>query len=200
MTGLVFTACADVEDEAAMPTGSRSVSPPAATTAESSPPSVEPRCSAATSPVRLAQQEALPERAAEMREAVHEAAVACDYGHLEVLARANGDRFTFTFGDADGPTAYWREQEASGDEPLRFLAEMLQRPFGEVTLGEGVVYVWPSAATYESWADIPPEAQDALRPLYGDEDFALFEEFGAYSGYRVGITDAGDWLYFVAGD
>jgi hypothetical protein len=200
MTGLVLVACAGVEDDAAAPTSPGSVSPPPTTTTGSSPPPAEPECSAATSSERLVQQEALPERVAEVRVAVAEAAVACDYERLEALARANGDRFTFTFGDADEPAAYWREKEASGGKPMLFLAEMLQRPFGEVTLGQGVVYVWPSPATYESWADVPPGARDALRPLYGDEDFALFEEFGAYTGFRVGITDAGDWIYFVAGD
>jgi hypothetical protein len=200
ITGLVLTACAGVEDEAAIPSNSRSGNAPTATTTESSRPPVEPECSAATPPVRLVQQEALPKRVAEMREAVLEAAVVCDFEHLEGLARANGGRFTFTFGDARSAGAYWREQEAAGGEPLRFLAEMLQRPFGEVTLGEGVVYVWPSAATYEGWAQVPPEARHALRPLYGDEDFALFEEFGAYIGYRAGITDSGEWIYFVAGD
>ncbi len=57
-----------------------------------------------------------------------------------------------------------------------------------------------AAATYPSWAEVPPEDRNVLRPLYGDEEFEQFAGFGSYIGYRVGITDTGDWLYFVAGD
>lgn len=58
----------------------------------------------------------------------------------------------------------------------------------------------PSTATYDSWREVPREARQALGPLYGDEDFQQFAEFGCYIGYRVGISESGDWLYFVAGD
>jgi hypothetical protein len=47
---------------------------------------------------------------------------------------------------------------------------------------------------------VPKADREALRPLYGDEDFAAFQEFGAYLGYRVGITEEGEWIFFVAGD
>lgn len=50
------------------------------------------------------------------------------------------------------------------------------------------------------WAEVPSEAGEALRPLYGDEDLQQFAWSGSYIGYRVGIADAGDWLYVVAGD
>ena len=40
---------------------------------------------------------------------------------------------------------------------------------------------------------------EALRLLYGDDDFHRFEEFGSSAGYRVGIT-SGARIFFVAGD
>jgi hypothetical protein len=81
---------------------------------------------------------------------------------------------------------------------MRYLVGMLDRPYGKVSKGELVTYVWPSAYAYQSWVEVPREARQAFRPLYGDEDFEQFAEFGSYIGNRVGITDAGDWLYFVA--
>lgn len=47
---------------------------------------------------------------------------------------------------------------------------------------------------------MPDEARDALKPLYTDEDFENFSLFGSYTGYRVGLTPEGEWLFFVAGD
>ena len=49
------------------------------------------------------------------------------------------------------------------------------------------------------WSQVSEKEIDELRPLYDDEDFAGFAEFGAYIGYRVGIID-GSWVFFVAGD
>jgi hypothetical protein len=173
---------------------------PTPTVTESPPPSGESGCSAATSFATLEPQPGLPDRVAEVRLAIAEAAIGCQYRRLEALARANGESFTFTFGGADDPARYWRGQEKSGEEPMRYLVGMLDRPYGKVSAGDLVTYVWPSAYAYQSWAEVPREAREALRPLYGDEDFEQFAEFGSYIGYRVGITDAGDWLYFVAGD
>jgi hypothetical protein len=142
----------------------------------------------------------LPNRVAELRLAIAEAAVGCQYRRMEALARANGESFTFTFGGAEDPARYWRRQEKSDEEPMRYLVGMLDRPYGKVSAGDLLTYVWPSAYAYQTWAEVPREDRRALRPLYGDEDFEQFAEFGSYIGYRVGITDAGDWLYFVAGD
>jgi hypothetical protein len=47
---------------------------------------------------------------------------------------------------------------------------MLDRPYGQVSAGDLILYVWPSAATHPVW------------------------EFGSYIGYRVGVTETGDWL------
>ena len=200
LAGLVLTACADRESDSAPPTGSQPVDRSTATVTPSPSPSGESDCSAAASPAGLEPQPGLPDRVEEVRHAIAEAAVGCQYRRLEALARADGEQFTFTFGAADDPAQYWRSEEEAGGEPMRFLVGMLDRPYGRIAAGDLMLYVWPSAATYDTWADVPREARQALRPLYGDEDFEQFAAFGSYIGYRVGITDTGDWLYFVAGD
>ena len=46
-----------------------------------------------------------------------------------------------------------------------------------------------------------PEAdKEVLRALYDEDDFATFSDFGGYIGYRLGITENGEWSFFVAGD
>ena len=60
--------------------------------------------------------------------------------------------------------------------------------------------MWPRAYAYDRWSEVPPEARAELSPLYGPSDFENFERFGTYSGYRVGITAAGDWQFFIGGD
>ena len=47
---------------------------------------------------------------------------------------------------------------------------------------------------------MPEEYIDDLRAIYTDADFDDFAQFGGYIGYRVGITESGDWSFFVVGD
>ena len=59
-----------------------------------------------------------------------------------------------------------------------------------------VYYAWPSAYLIEStevdWA--------ALGELYSAEELETMRDYGSFIGWRVGITETGDWRFFVAGD
>lgn len=173
---------------------------------------VEPSCSAYPGPGAdpvLVEQPELPDDVAVVRESIWSAAIRCDWETLSVLA---GDEVLASFGQVNADVvAHWREEEDRGGEPLRFLAEILQRPFGILPAdGDAVYYVWPSVFAAEDWGQVSQAERDTLRPLYGDEDFASFDEFGGYIGYRAGIYDepgiaeaAEDypvWSFFVAGD
>lgn len=156
-------------------------------------------CSAAGEPLEV-RPEALPDAVSKTRLAIAQAARDCDYERLNELA---GPDFSFSFGAVEGgPGAYWQEQESEprGPEPMRFLLGMLQRPRGTVEVGGETTYVWPSAFAYESWDAVPEADRRALKPLYDEEDFERFAEFGGYAGYRVGIAADGSWQYFIAGD
>lgn len=158
----------------------------------------EPSCSAAGLSLEMEEQPDLPSPVSELRREIVRQAVTCDYEDLEWLAiRDGGDDFTFSFGGGQSPAAFWHRQEEERGQPMRFLVELLDRPYGELDDG---TYVWPSAFAYDSWADVPTDHRWPLRPLYDSEDFEGFAEFGAYIGYRVGIAPDGDWLYFVRGD
>lgn len=153
-------------------------------------------CSASELDPDRGDQESLPDEVAAARRAIVAAAVACDY---DALAGLTGPGFTYSFGDDGDPAGHWRtlETEGRGPKPLRFLVELFDRPYGTTDDGS---YVWPSAFTYDDWSSVPDADREALRPLYGDEDFAAWEDFGSYIGYRISITADGEWTFFVAGD
>lgn len=156
------------------------------------------RCSASNSP-ELRPQQGLPDAVAATRRAIAGAARACDYERLADLADAGNRQFSFTFGAADDPAEHWRQGEEENQQPLRFLVELLATPY-RAALDEPAAYLWPSAYGYPSWADVPEADRQALKPLYGEEEFSAFESVGSYIGYRIGISPDGEWLFFVAGD
>lgn len=162
---------------------------------------VEPAitCSALGLNPALEDQPDLPDPVANLRRALFEAALTCNW---DALAALLPDAFTSSFGGATDPIAQWQQEELLHYEPMRYLAEILQRPFA-VLEGDGLpTYAWPSAFAGE-WDTMADADIEALRPLYGDADFASFAAFGGYFGYRTGITVDGNWVqwsFFVAGD
>jgi hypothetical protein len=125
------------------------------------------------------------------------AAVTFDWSRMADLVE---DGLSFSFGADDDPIAFWQAIEAAGEDPMRILAELLTRPYGTIDGPDGLYYVWPAAFAYDDWASVPQSDRDALRPMYDEADFADFEAFGSYIGYRVGIAADGTWRFFIAGD
>lgn len=154
-------------------------------------------CSAADLPAEPATDRDLPEPVAEMRDAIVAAATDCDFDRLAGLPQPGA--FTYSFGDSGDPAAFWRRAEADS-EPLAALVHFLNRPFATRATDGVTQYVWPRAYVYDSWEAVPAEDRDGLRPVYDAEDFERFDQFGSYTGYRIGITADGDWVFFVAGD
>lgn len=156
-------------------------------------------CSAHTGFSKPSPQPGLPPAVAATRASIVEAAAQCNYQELARLARAGEMPFTYSFGGGDDPAAYWQRLESNGEPVLSILVELLDRPFASRAAGEATQYVWPSAYSYERWGDVPEREREALRPIYGDDDFRTFEQFGSYAGFRVGITSS-EWIFFVGGD
>ncbi|MDQ4098319.1 MAG: hypothetical protein M3144_10690, partial [Actinomycetota bacterium] len=157
-------------------------------------------CSAARLPATVSPAPELPGPVAATRNAILHAAAACDYKALAELALAGEGPFTYSFGDRGAPAEFWQHAEARGEDALATLVELLSLPFATRATDGTMQYLWPSAYAYERWADVPAAHREALRRLYDEDDLRRFQEFGTYSGHRVGITEAGDWLFFVGGD
>lgn len=142
----------------------------------------------------------LPADVAQTRQRIVAAATACNFDRLGEIASADGSGFTFSFGNGGEPAQHWRRLELTGDEPLRYLVELLSRPYRRVPGAAPAIFAWPSAHGFDDWNAVPKADREALRPLYGDSDLASFDAAGTYLGYRIGIRQDGAWLYFVAGD
>ena len=177
-------------------TGTTATSLPGTTGTATTSTTAPPYCSAAAMGVGLLTQFGLPEAVETMRESIHFEAMDCDYGDLEDLALAGEETFTFTFGSGEGgAAAYWRAAEAEGRPVLGTLVTILNMPYGR----NGDIYVWPFAATLDFQA-LTSDQEDLLGQYFSSDDIREWRSFGGYLGYRVGITEAGDWLFFVAGD
>jgi len=142
----------------------------------------------------------LPEAVSATRTAIIEASRACDYDKLAELGLPGDGPFTYSFGGGGRPAAFWKEAEAAGQAPLRMLLELLDGPAATREAGGTTQYLWPVAYAFERWEEVPASARDDLRRIYGEEDLRRFEQFGSYVGHRVGITESGDWIFFVGGD
>jgi hypothetical protein len=152
------------------------------------------RCSA-SGLERPAPQQGLPVPVADRRDDILDAALACDYDRLGELAAAGDGQLSYSFGGPHpgGFAGHLREREAAGEDLLALLVRTLGLPSASA---EGFV-VWPSAhqqaPSHADW--------EAVRPLYGDEAIdEMIASGSGFLGYRVGITPAGDWQYFVGGD
>jgi hypothetical protein len=158
-------------------------------------------CSAEALGSELEGQPDLPAAVADLRTHVYEAARACDWEALSRLL--DPATFSYSFGESGDPVGFWQREEFLHYQPMLYIAGMLARPFGTVPGDVVTIYAWPSAQAYASWTDVPQVDKEALRPLYGDGDFASFAEFGGYLGYRVGFSWDGTraiWIYAITGD
>jgi hypothetical protein len=136
----------------------------------------------------------VPAAVDETRAAILEAAENEDYDALAALIPEEG--FTYSFGGpvAGGPTAYWRDIEASED-PLRKLAAILEMPYTRA----GDIYIWPFAYDRDP-ASLTAEEREMLSTVVSEAELDQMAEFGHYLGWRAGIREDGTWVFFVAGD
>lgn len=162
-------------------------------------------CSAAGMSAELSDQD-LPDAVADMRARIAQAAVACDYDALAELALAGDEFFSYSFGEDGDPAGYWRRLEEDpeiDEEPMAMLVRTLDlRPCVEDTVSAGVtLYAWPSVQCSRS----TEEDYDALveSGVYTEEEVRRLRKVGVgdgWGGYRAGITEEGDWLFYIAGD
>lgn len=154
-------------------------------------------------PEILSDTGALPEPVRRMRELILDA---CRRGDLEGLRRliGSGDAATqLSFGVPDiDPIDFLREISGDGEghEILAILAEVLEADFVRMDAGTPhELYVWPYFYAYPLDQLAAPQRVELFR-LVTAGDYEDMLAFGGYNFYRVGISPAGEWVFFVAGD
>ena len=161
------------------------------TVTEPAPP--ETACSTSGLRIVLPQEAVLPAAVAETRRRIFEAALACDYDALQAVALDGEPGFTYSYGGETSAADFWRGEEERDGRPLAILSRILAMPH---TRNEAGFYAWPAAysehPTVEAWND--------LEAVYSRDEINAWRDLGSYLGYRVGITPAGEWQFFVAGD
>lgn len=191
----------------ALRTRDRTVIPPVMSPSEEASPtpsSSVTSCSATGMSPYLEDQD-LPTAIAELRIQIVERALECDYFGLEYLALRGDEPFTHSFGEGGSritrisPAAFWARAERRGEDPLRKLVQILNTDFCIEEVSDGSsYYFWPSVMCSDAMEEDRRELERS--GIYSKEELRLFEEFGSYIGYRVGIRSDGDWMSFVAGD
>jgi hypothetical protein len=147
----------------------------------------------------------LPPAVASMRRRIIAAARRCDYAALERLGNEVGRGLEFSYGASRSAAHFWRRLERNGSRPrpMEALVRVLAMPFARVHANGTLAprkrarfYVWPSAHR----ANPGERDWQTLRTLYPRMQIEQMRRAGSYFGYRVGVTPAGDWQYFIAGD
>ena len=159
------------------------------------------RCSGSQDAHTGYEQPGLPQEVNEVRRAIIMTTWSCDYAGLEAIALSDDDPvFQYQADPTPAePAEFWREPEQSG-EPIgavtRILARTLETTPARVQLdgGIGLAYVWPAAAV----AADPSDADWAdLEKVYEKSMVDEMRKNDRFYGYRVVITDEGDWMAFV---
>jgi hypothetical protein len=155
-------------------------------------------CSAAPLPATASVQSGLPPAVMEMRQAIIEEAVACNYDQLQTLALEGSPTFNYSFGEPSeggAPGEFWEGAEGQGEDIMATLVDILNMPYAQ----DGGTFVWPFASTLD-FAALTPDQRAMLEQNFTREEIDGWVQAGGYLGYRAGITQAGDWIFFVAGD
>jgi hypothetical protein len=139
----------------------------------------------------------LPAKVAATRDALREAALACDFDALGELANHAG----FAYEEGSGDNARYAAYARRVDEQDRLTARIVQLlalPSTTIPLDRGeVLHAWPSAhGEHPTAADWDALARSGA---YSRQEVASFRRDGVYYGYRIGIEPDGDWSYMTAG-
>lgn len=143
---------------------------------------------------KVSQSSSVPEVVSSTLGKIKNAAELKDYEALGSIANIP---FKYTFGDEyeGGFVAWLKYLDDKGKNSFENILEILAQPYAM----QGDIYVWPAVFTKsaEEWTE---EDISNMRKFATEEEIEGWREFGAYIGYRIGISKDGSWVYYLAGD
>jgi hypothetical protein len=145
----------------------------------------------------------LPEPARALHDKLVEICKSGDIEALRPLITPGEDGTMLTFGGGgEDPIEFLKSLsgDGQGHEILAILEEVLEAGFVHLEAGtEGEMYVWPYFFAVPLDSLNGPQLVELFR-LVTAGDYQDMKSYGAYIFYRTGITPAGKWAFFVAGD
>lgn len=145
---------------------------------------------------------ALPKAVQRKRQAILEAAASGDIESLRALFAAQDSPPTVSYGAPDDGVAYLKDaaEDEEGRQMLGVLLDLFSLPYAYYPDVEGPkTYIWPYLADLPMADLTPSQITDAYR-LLNHEQLQELHDFDAWYYWRTGISETGDWLFFVAGD
>jgi hypothetical protein len=126
---------------------------------------------------------------------------AAQTGNLEAMRavlESNELKPMVTAAHVDDPIQYWKEQSANGSGRDVLAAMLNIIASGAVLTGKGhdAMYVWPYFAELEIAKLTPPQQVEFYRVVPPKKAKAILKS-GKYDYYRLGISPAGVWHYFI---
>jgi hypothetical protein len=139
--------------------------------------------------------EDLPGAVGETRDAIIAAATACDFDMLEDIA---GESISTSFGGGGSENlSIWNDK---GLDPTVTLLHLLDMGHATIPGPAGEIYVWPAAHAYETWEQVDQDDLEELAMIHSEDELDSFASADGYLGWRLGISEDGTWLFFIAGD
>ncbi|WP_153396221.1 hypothetical protein [Ornithinicoccus halotolerans] len=136
----------------------------------------------------------LPAEVADTVTALVRDAMRCDEQAL--IERAEQDGTSLSFGSTPAAEALAIPQE--DPRYLSMVVLLTDTEWAVDDAGEERYYVWPAAfhadASEEDWQDV--REAGLHEPALLDQ----MQQAGSYMGWRVGITESGEWRFLIAGD
>lgn len=145
----------------------------------------------------------LPEPVKRMHGLIVEACKSGDIEKLRPLIGQGNQMTQLSLSDIEGdPITFLKglSGDSDGREILAILEEVLSAGYVHVDTGTPQeLYVWPYFFALPL-DKLDPKQRVELFKLVTASDYDDMKQFGAYIFYRVGITPAGQWMFFVAGE
>lgn len=145
----------------------------------------------------------LPEPVKRMHGLIVEACKSGDIEKLRPLIGQGNQMTQLSLSDIEGdPITFLKglSGDSDGQEILAILEEVLSAGYVHVDTGTPQeLYVWPYFFALPL-DKLDPKQRVELFKLVTASDYDDMKQFGAYIFYRVGITPAGQWMFFVAGE
>lgn len=145
----------------------------------------------------------LPEPVQRMRQMLVDVAVTGDIEKIRPLVGtgARAPLLSLTEATPD-PVVYLKSQSGddAGREILAILEEVLSAGYVHLNAGQpNELYVWPYFFGMPLDKVNPRQTVELFKIITGGE-YEEMSQYGAYLFYRVGITPAGEWAFFVTGE